>query len=280
MSTMPNVSVGKEIMTKERAIEDAQHLIQCDFWGCYISEVNGDCKEVLYDNRKTYEETHILCGEDDDKKITELRDGAEKLLTACQEKNEVLCIVLGGDDFRNIHYFPNSDNTFERVDINFPWKKRGTEMCVVIVKDITTYVKKVLDTISDLNVYPPSLFEEKTPDYWTMKTKKYPMTIGKYINEHKPNIPDIEKKINDLIDILHSHNILHGDLHAENIVIDPCTMDVRIIDFDDGYTKFFSDITDDDIKKISKFFEAENELKTLEDIKKYERNMWKIGYID
>jgi tRNA A-37 threonylcarbamoyl transferase component Bud32 len=278
MSTIPNISVGREIMTKEQTVEDAQHFIQCDFWGCYISDVNGECKEVLYDDRRTDIETR----EELDKKRMDIHNGIDEILMICQEKNEVLCIVLGYKNFRNLHYFPNSDGTFEKVDINFIdfLKTNTVEMCVVIVKDITTYIKKVLDTISNLNVYPPSIFEEKTPNYWIMKTKKYPMTIGKYIDEHNPNIPELEKKIDGLIDILHSHNILHGDLHAENIVIDPSTMDVRIIDFEDGHTKFFSDITEADIGKISKFFEAENELKTLEDVKKYERNMWKIGYID
>ena len=73
--------------------------------------------------------------------------------------------------------------------------------------------------------------------------KKYPTTIGQYIdmlNEERntfiteSDIGEIAVKIYSLIDTLHSMGILHGDLHAENIVFDPETKDVRIIDFEEG----------------------------------------------
>lgn len=60
------------------------------------------------------------------------------------------------------------------------------------------------------------------------------ITIYDYLHKKKyKSIPnEINLKINTLLEILHKHNIIHDDLHLNNILINPTTTDVFIIDFD------------------------------------------------
>lgn len=60
------------------------------------------------------------------------------------------------------------------------------------------------------------------------------ITIYEYLQKKKLKSipPEINLKINTLLEILHKHNIIHDDLHLNNILINPTTTDVYIIDFD------------------------------------------------
>lgn len=68
-------------------------------------------------------------------------------------------------------------------------------------------------------------------------TKTYPTTLADYFENKKDmnisNTPYLLKKVQDLVFTLHSQfQILHGDLHIGNIVFDPSTEDMRLIDFE------------------------------------------------
>lgn len=71
--------------------------------------------------------------------------------------------------------------------------------------------------------------------------KKYPKTLSELRNTKR-----LAKRIKDMLEKLHNMNIFHGDVHEENIVYDPVTDDLRIIDF--GLSKQISEITDADLE--------------------------------
>lgn len=149
-----------------------------------------------------------------------------------------------------------------------------------MAKTVSNSIKKILDTIRDSNICPEFTCEEIRNGTWKVTMKRYPMTVGQYIDENNgKDFSILTTKIYTLIDKLHSKGVFHGDLHAENIVLDPITMDVRIIDFEDGRTRMIDSIKKTDIKKIREFFDTE-EVNTIDELIEYERNMWKYGYID
>lgn len=86
----------------------------------------------------------------------------------------------------------------------------------------------------------PSILNVKiiNPDTYEVTMVKYPMTLDKFYEQHK-DINMFNNKYNDkiikLIDQIHKENIIHADLHGENIVINPETNEIRIIDFGSSY---------------------------------------------
>lgn len=149
-----------------------------------------------------------------------------------------------------------------------------------MAKTVSNSIEKILDLIKDSNICPEFTCKEICSGTWKVIMNRYPMTVGQYIDDNEgKDFSILTTKIYALIDKLHSKGIFHGDLHAENIVLDPITMDVRIIDFEDGRTQMIKSIKKIDIKKIREFFDTE-EINTIDELIKYERNMWKIGYID
>jgi len=79
-------------------------------------------------------------------------------------------------------------------------------------------------------------------EYGTTKTKYY-IIITKFLEDYitwkefKKKYPEktkeVKKNIKIAIEFIHNKKVYHGDLHDENIMIHPETLDVRIIDF--GY---------------------------------------------
>ena len=62
------------------------------------------------------------------------------------------------------------------------------------------------------------------------------MDLGTYIDINKITtlemLGEITGRIENLINKLHDNGIFHGDLHVNNIVIDPETKEVRLIDLE------------------------------------------------
>jgi hypothetical protein len=161
----------------------------------------------------------------------------------------------------------------------------------VITKNISNDTKKILDDIIDLDIFPDYSEKKNANGTWKITMKKYPFALGQYIDSlneddvygrdvKESDILVLSHKIYDMIDRLHEHGILHGDLHAENIVLDPETNDIKIIDFEDKYVKKIDTIDEADIKKIVTHWNTDKEINTVDELKLYERNMWKIGYIN
>lgn len=121
-SPMSSISLSKTIMTLEETLADIRDAIDADFWNCYMCDMEGKCVKVLYDTRKVYrdgmwndKQIHIEL----DKKRSELRANVDNLLKECVENKLALCIILGCTDFRNFYYYPNTDGTFECLDVTF-----------------------------------------------------------------------------------------------------------------------------------------------------------------
>lgn len=147
-----------------------------------------------------------------------------------------------------------------------------------------TYRKKlnsteltILNEIKDFDITAPFNIVGKT-----MKIEKYTTTLAEYMdtqNISADNLPrSITDQIDSLITTLHGKDILHGDLHAENIIYDKNKIgrEIRLIDF--GESKHISKLNKVDISYYNKFWEPEVSFTTIQDIIYYEKTMWKIGY--
>ncbi len=173
---------------------------------------------------------------------------------------------------------------------------------------VSTDTIKMLEKIKDQNIYPEfniTLFKEtsnKKYNDWSLKIKKYDIDLGDYIDdlvdklnrnitlEDLAKIGDIPNKINNLICKLHNNGILHGDLHAKNIVLNIDTMDLRIIDIGQyikgkgNPTKWINEISQKDIDFYNSFWDTKNnaskKLETTEELLEHEKIMWMIGYVN
>jgi len=87
---------------------------------------------------------------------------------------------------------------------------------------------------------------------------------------------DVPNKILDLIDQLHSLDIFHGDLHTSNIVFNPETDDVRLIDF--GESRRISQMSKKDISYFNEFFDLDTPLTTINQFVEFERTNWILDY--
>lgn len=87
--------------------------------------------------------------------------------------------------------------------------------------------------------------------------------------------PEIRDQIAELTSRLHDLDILHGDLHTRNIVINPKTSVVRLIDF--GESKLISSLAEDDIDYCNRFWDTS--FTTVEEVVDYDFVMWKNDYL-
>lgn len=82
----------------------------------------------------------------------------------------------------------------------------------------------------------PDFSIERTSDGIILKTEKYPLNLLQYLRTVASQKQEsIKNSLCRAIGIMHSKGIIHGDLHLENVVINPDTQDVKIIDFDCSY---------------------------------------------
>ena len=148
------------------------------------------------------------------------------------------------------------------------------------VGDLTT---SDLETLIKYRVIPDYVYFSKNNSYIS---SKYPTDLGDYIDENDIKSEEelidrlgfnITKLIDDMITVIHNIDILHGDLHAKNIVINPDTKDVRIIDF--AECSSISSMTQRDMKERIDFWGSyEGGKISKENLLEHERKMWKIGY--
>lgn len=86
----------------------------------------------------------------------------------------------------------------------------------------------------------------------------------------------ISHQINHLIDLMHHHDIFHGDINEENIVLNLRTMTVKIIDFD--RSKRISSLTQKDIDGYNEAFSIEPPCQTIAQILEHELHNVSICY--
>jgi serine/threonine protein kinase len=109
---------------------------------------------------------------------------------------------------------------------------------------------------------------EHDPEYHILKTQRYPVTLGTYL-EKNPDDSYYLSRLPCLIGKLHRHGILHGDLHAENVVIDPAKKTMRLIDFDGS--GWISEITPQTLQKNE--FRWDHAFSSVESMIDYEKNV-------
>jgi len=154
----------------------------------------------------------------------------------------------------------------------FNIKKFNNENSKIFIKKIDKNEQSFINMLSD-DIFPTY---EITNNLLNMK--KYPMTLFEYQEknniENEIELDEIPEKINILIDKIHKLGIFHGDLHSNNILIDPSNMEVRIIDF--GKSVLIEDLEDNSdyyIKYYNDFWETN--FKTIEELLDFEYNMWR-----
>lgn len=133
---------------------------------------------------------------------------------------------------------------------------------------ISHRTKSIISAVSDL-------LPAHRVDGNQLHTKKYPTTLGDWLDGGK-SIKSVSAKISKMIDSMHKRGILHGDLHANNIVCNPDTGDIKFIDFAEAM--YIDELSSQAIARIAKFWDAELPIVTLEDLLAYEKGMWRIGY--
>lgn len=147
-----------------------------------------------------------------------------------------------------------------------------------ITKYISFDTKILFEQLKHLNIFPEFTMTKSSNSRYMLKMKKYKMTLGQYIDKNHYVDEKIIKIIHMLINKIHEFGILHGDLHAENIVMND-ENDIKIIDIDSKYSrKIDNSKLTELIEFYTKFWENDN-LKSIKDIVEYETNMWKYGYI-
>jgi hypothetical protein len=107
---------------------------------------------------------------------------------------------------------------------------------------------------------------------YELTMEKYPTTLLQY-SDAGGDITPYKPKIAKLIDKLHNMDILHGDLHGDNIVINPITEEVRIIDF--GRSYFIDEITPPILRQLSNFLDKK--FTSIDQLLKFETTMYKRG---
>ncbi len=132
-------------------------------------------------------------------------------------------------------------------------------MCVY-TKVISATELRILKIASDHNISPKLISSQPIENNeFLSETELYPLTLIDLPLEQRKIYAN---SIKDLVQQLHQLQIFHSDITEENIVIDPQTNQVKIIDF--GLSKFFSDITPDYYTEENQVYH--NESRSLEEL--------------
>jgi len=153
-------------------------------------------------------------------------------------------------------------------------------------KVLSVNEKKFYDVIQGHDIAPPFTIE-KREEAFILKIKAYAMTLAYYmdINEYESIdvLGGIRTQIEKLIDKLHSLNIVHIDLSAYNIVLNPTEdfYDIKLIDFE--LSRFVDSLYEEDFDDFKTFLpkfnpRTDNLENSIQDLLKYEHLMWKMDY--
>lgn len=106
---------------------------------------------------------------------------------------------------------------------------------------------------------------------YRIEMEKYPTDLMDYAEEGG-DIEEFEPKIDDLIERLHELGLIHGDLHARNIVVNPETGVVRLIDFE--HTQYLDEIN---YEEVSAFWGEDPPFTTEDQFLQHEYEMYHFG---
>ena len=168
---------------------------------------------------------------------------------------------------------------------------------IIIMRYIDKKVSSIsYDCMNQLQHLFPKFYYKAQPkiDEYIIQLSKYPTDLGDYIENNNITSTtelnnmlgfNIDEKISDMIDELHNYGIIHGDLHENNIVINPTSKDVKFIDLDSNYSYRITELKENPelFAKVVKFFNATQmdgtEITTIEELLNYEKRMWKTCFI-
>ncbi len=124
---------------------------------------------------------------------------------------------------------------------------------------------------SELEIAPPILEVKPMGTYFEILLLKYPMTFSEYI-DNGGNLEKYRQHIDQLINTIHQHGVIHGDLHSDNIVLNPGTEEIKIIDY--GQSRYFREVNPSVIQELNEFLEPNEPFHSLNDIMEFEKTMY------
>lgn len=151
-----------------------------------------------------------------------------------------------------------------------------------IMKDgITSNELKYFQRAHDLGLTPKIISinnkKDEKDNGLNITMEIYEKTIHTLIKENNDDFSIYETKIKQLIDVLHKNNILHGDLHANNIVCSKDGKDIKLIDFEFSLDRNL--ITEDNIAQLGEMWYHAHSNPTIcmnvEELFEVEKNLWK-----
>jgi tRNA A-37 threonylcarbamoyl transferase component Bud32 len=115
---------------------------------------------------------------------------------------------------------------------------------------------------------------------WSVVMESWPMTWFKYkkTDKYHSTRDILLPRLLEKIEIAHRSGIFHGDLttHADNVMVDLERLDVAIIDWGQSY--YIDKITDSDIKMMAMTEEIDSNIRTPDELLRYEYNYVKDNY--
>jgi serine/threonine protein kinase len=152
-------------------------------------------------------------------------------------------------------------------------------------KEIKEREKEFYKRVKDSNITPNFIFLIKD-DKEYVRIEEYGITLAYYIESNEiwdlKCLSHIILKLNEQIQKLHDLGIVHIDLHSKNILLNPSSFEVKLIDFD--LSRFIDDLCDEDFDDFKTFlpnfrFDCKSDLQTkITYLQKYEYEMWKYDY--
>jgi len=161
---------------------------------------------------------------------------------------------------------PNHENnTYTKVvdknELEFNLLANKYNLCPKIISHNTYEGKIYIMTKFEFDFEKDNIYYQKIDEpHYILISELYPLTLYQYLHQTKDR--KIFKKIKKLIIKLHEIGISHGDLSQYNIVINPSTKDIRIIDF--GGSEY--------IRNLRDFNVGWGKLNTVQDILNYEKD--------
>lgn len=176
----------------------------------------------------------------------------------------IFCMLTGGPFQLEFETYPKGENNLTDDQIqkrqkfkdrfNFASPNSGAERLPNINKGEFEWVKPILGTkkekkdavqryrlAADNGIGPT--FTIIGNNYHFQDLKGY-NSLADIEDKNPPNMANLEKNVLTTIDKLHKLKICHSDLHAGNILINPKTEDVKLIDFETCYHDECNNIDD------------------------------------
>jgi serine/threonine protein kinase len=155
-------------------------------------------------------------------------DLLSKVIQSKTNKKYKISKILGRGEFSYVFLGLDEQNNWVAIKIAINDNGIDEIECLIKLKPICG--ENILCFIESFNI------NFNDVDWLVIVTEFLPgyITIKKFLEEYKYSKSDLNviiKKIAETINYIHEFGILHNDLHKENIMINPKTLNIKIIDF-------------------------------------------------